>query len=153
MCLFTKKNSLTMNMLSRKSGNNIFNGKVCLSDDLSVEKHLHSDTLHVVGNVKVSGDIISDSVTYSNESIPIGSIFPLVNSSDVVKKGNFLKANGNDVSRDEYKELFDVIGTEFGKGDGTNSFNLPEIDAISSRKKVVNDDIFLYSSALDDVIH
>ncbi len=39
---------------------------------------------------------------------------------------NFLKENGAAVSRTTYSALFAVIGTTFGAGNGTTTFNLPE---------------------------
>lgn len=39
---------------------------------------------------------------------------------------NFLKENGAAVSRTTYSALFAVIGTTFGAGDGSTTFNLPE---------------------------
>jgi phage-related tail fiber protein len=38
-----------------------------------------------------------------------------------------LKANGATVSRTAYAALFAVIGTTYGKGDGFNTFNLPDL--------------------------
>ncbi|MDO5562507.1 MAG: phage tail protein, partial [Synergistaceae bacterium] len=37
----------------------------------------------------------------------------------------YLVANGAAVSRSAYPELFAVIGTVFGAGDGSTTFNLP----------------------------
>lgn len=37
----------------------------------------------------------------------------------------FLLCNGAAVSRTDYKELFDVIGTRYGAGDGVSTFDLP----------------------------
>lgn len=39
----------------------------------------------------------------------------------------FLKANGGAVSRTTYADLFAEIGTSFGAGDGSTTFNLPEL--------------------------
>lgn len=39
----------------------------------------------------------------------------------------WLKANGAAISRTAYAELFAAIGTTFGPGDGTNTFNLPDM--------------------------
>lgn len=41
----------------------------------------------------------------------------------------FLKANGGAVSRTTYSDLFAEIGTTFGSGDGSTTFNLPELRA------------------------
>lgn len=39
----------------------------------------------------------------------------------------YLKANGAAVSRTAYKALFDAIGSTFGSGDGSTTFNLPDL--------------------------
>jgi len=39
----------------------------------------------------------------------------------------WLKANGAAISRTTYANLFSVIGTMFGAGDGVNTFNLPDL--------------------------
>lgn len=39
----------------------------------------------------------------------------------------WLKCNGGAVSRSDYPALFEVIGTSFGAGDGSTTFNLPDL--------------------------
>jgi microcystin-dependent protein len=39
----------------------------------------------------------------------------------------YLLCDGTAVSRTEYKELFALIGTTYGPGDGTSTFNLPDL--------------------------
>ena len=39
----------------------------------------------------------------------------------------YLKANGAAVSRTVYKALFDAIGVTFGGGDGSTTFNVPDL--------------------------
>lgn len=39
----------------------------------------------------------------------------------------WLKADGSAVSRTDYTDLFAVIGTTFGEGDGSTTFNLPDL--------------------------
>lgn len=41
--------------------------------------------------------------------------------------GNTIVCNGAEVSRTTYSELFDVIGTSFGPGDGSTTFNVPDM--------------------------
>ena len=43
------------------------------------------------------------------------------------KKGRWLPCNGAAVSRTTYKDLFDVIGTTYGVGDGSTTFNVPNL--------------------------
>lgn len=54
----------------------------------------------------------------------IGSIIPFTGS--VIPDGH-LMCDGSAVSRSEYSDLFEVIGTNFGDGDGSTTFNLPNI--------------------------
>lgn len=42
----------------------------------------------------------------------------------------WLAADGTAVSRTTYARLFAVVGTEFGAGNGTTTFNLPDPDAV-----------------------
>ena len=53
----------------------------------------------------------------------IGDIKPSLQSSN---HGNWLLCNGQEVSRSDYSELFNLIGTNFGSGDGVNTFNVPD---------------------------
>lgn len=39
----------------------------------------------------------------------------------------WLKANGAEVSRSTYSDLFSAIGTTFGAGDGSTTFELPDL--------------------------
>lgn len=49
----------------------------------------------------------------------------------------FLEADGSAISRDTYSALFAVIGTTFGAGDGTTTFNLPDPTAESGFIKII----------------
>lgn len=57
------------------------------------------------------------------DTLPIGTIVPY--GSDVVPD-NYLLANGQLVSRTDYSELFNIIGTTYGEGDGSTTFALPD---------------------------
>lgn len=56
------------------------------------------------------------------ETIPIGTIVAF--GSTNVPKG-WLLCDGSLVSRTEYSDLFDAIGTTWGEGDGSTTFKLP----------------------------
>lgn len=63
--------------------------------------------------------------TSSVHTVPVGAIFMWgVNNSCPAKT---LQAGGDEVSRTTYSELFGVIGTTFGAGDGSTTFNVPDI--------------------------
>lgn len=55
---------------------------------------------------------------------PTGSI--LTNTSGMVPSG-YLLCDGSEVSRTTYNALFMVIGTYYGDGDGSTTFNLPNL--------------------------
>ena len=58
-------------------------------------------------------------------SVPTGTILPFAGT--VVPDG-FLLCNGAAVSRTTYAKLFAAIGTKWGSGDGSTTFNLPDSD-------------------------
>ena len=41
-------------------------------------------------------------------------------------KGRWLFCDGREISRAEYPDLFEAIGTTSGEGDGTTTFNIPD---------------------------
>lgn len=57
--------------------------------------------------------------------IPIGVIFPFSGQPDAVAHPFFV-ANGQAVSRRDYKPYFDLVGESFGEGDGETTFNVPD---------------------------
>jgi len=58
------------------------------------------------------------------EGIPTATIIPW--SSASVPSG-FLECNGSAVSRSTYSALFAIIGTAYGIGDGSSTFNVPDL--------------------------
>jgi microcystin-dependent protein len=56
--------------------------------------------------------------------LPAGIIMPY--ATTFIGK-DCLLCNGNKVSRTDYKELFDAIGTAWGAGDGSTTFTLPDL--------------------------
>lgn len=57
-------------------------------------------------------------------TIPVGSVMPYAGSSAPT---GWLLAYGQAVSRTTYAGLFAVIGTTYGSGDGSSTFNLPDL--------------------------
>jgi microcystin-dependent protein len=58
------------------------------------------------------------------EGIPTATIVPW--SSASVPSG-FLECNGTAVSRSTYSALFAIVGTTYGAGDGSTTFNTPDL--------------------------
>lgn len=57
-------------------------------------------------------------------TLPTGTIIPY---STVSAPDGYLSCNGAAISRETYKELFAIIGTTYGKGDGSTTFNIPNL--------------------------
>lgn len=60
----------------------------------------------------------------TGDTLPIGSILPFAGSTI---PENWLECKGQAVSRTDYAELFSAIGTIWGIGDGSTTFNLPDL--------------------------
>lgn len=60
----------------------------------------------------------------SGDTYPIGAIAPYAGDTAPT---NWLICDGSAISRDDYAELFLVIGTTYGSGDGSTTFNLPNL--------------------------
>lgn len=78
------------------------------------------------GSIKNSWIAVKHGISQSGSSdnFPIGSIVGFAGTS---VPNNWLIADGSEVSRETYSELFEVIGTYYGEGDGTTTFNLPDM--------------------------
>jgi microcystin-dependent protein len=61
-----------------------------------------------------------------DDKIPVGSIQPFAgNTASVPNK--WLLCDGGAISRSTYPQLFSIIGTTYGTGDGSTTFNLPDL--------------------------
>jgi microcystin-dependent protein len=77
-----------------------------------------SNTLHIaVERASLIGDgIVSDS--------EIGSVMAFATDATPV---GFLPCEGQAISRTTYADLFLVVGTRYGNGDGSSTFNVPDL--------------------------
>ncbi|MDA9159571.1 tail fiber protein [Rhodobacteraceae bacterium] len=84
-----------------------------------------STALDVSGTVNATaftGD--GSGLTGLGGGVPAGSV--IYHAANTAPSG-FLKANGAAVSRSTYAALFTAIGTTFGAGDGSSTFNVPDL--------------------------
>lgn len=58
------------------------------------------------------------------ETLPVGTIIPYASST--LPEG-YMICDGRALSRTEYSKLFQAIGTFFGAGDGSTTFNIPNL--------------------------
>ncbi len=64
-------------------------------------------------------------ISSGGDGIPVAAILPWDSDSNVIPPG-FLECDGSAISRTEYADLFGVIGTKYGSGDGSTTFNVPD---------------------------
>lgn len=69
-------------------------------------------------------EIISSGGSITGDTLPIGSITAYGKETAPT---NWLICDGSAVSRTSYADLFAVIGTKYGEGDGNTTFNLPNL--------------------------
>ena len=75
--------------------------------------------------VKQAYDLANQANQRDVSGIPTGSLVAFAGTT--IPKG-FLLCNGATVSRTTYAKLFEVIGTKWGSGDGSTTFNLPDFN-------------------------
>jgi microcystin-dependent protein len=71
------------------------------------------------------------------EKIPTGAVLPFAANS--VPAG-WLAANGAAISRTAYSSLFSSLGTTYGAGNGSTTFNLPDLRGYFVRGSGTNSD-------------
>jgi phage-related tail fiber protein len=80
------------------------------------------------GTMVTTGDVGTVTKTMlagsSEFGLPVGAVIHVAMTS---APSGYLKANGAAVSRTTYADLFAAIGTTFGSGDGSTTFNLPDL--------------------------
>ncbi len=59
-----------------------------------------------------------------SSDVPVGTVISYTTST---APSGYLKCEGQAVSRTEYKALFEKIGTTYGAGDGSTTFNVPDL--------------------------
>lgn len=59
-----------------------------------------------------------------SKTVPVGTVITM--SANEAPSG-YLFCNGSEVSRTTYADLFAKIGTLYGEGDGSTTFNIPEL--------------------------
>jgi len=88
---------------------------------------LSAITLDISGDVDVDGTLETDAFTIAGVSVlplPAGSLMPYAGSSAPT---GYLLCYGQAVSRSTYAALFSAISTTYGSGDGSSTFNLPDL--------------------------
>lgn len=75
------------------------------------------------GTLNAVGGGTGESSVVNGEVLPIGTMIPFGSQNNI--PANWRICDGSEVSRTAYADLFNVIGTSYGEGDGETTFNLP----------------------------
>jgi microcystin-dependent protein len=76
------------------------------------------------GQVYIADGLGSGAWSHLTSTSPIGIVVPYAGSS---APSGWLLCYGQPVSRTTYSQLFAVIGTTYGVGDGSTTFNVPDL--------------------------
>lgn len=101
--LATKANTATVNTKLAKKQDKLVSGTNI--------KTVNNQTLLGGGNVEIG------------DNSPTGT---MISFGGATPPSGYLKCDGAKISRTTYAKLFAVIGTKYGKGDGSTTFNLPD---------------------------
>lgn len=72
---------------------------------------------------------VTEDITVAAEvgpMVPVGMVLPFAGSGDPI---GYLCCDGRAISRTTYAGLFAVIGTTYGSGNGSTTFNIPNLNA------------------------
>lgn len=109
------------------AGSTVLSSSLSVSDRTVLESTLSvaalvemSSHLSVAGSADVTGRVYQA----THMLVPPGSVVAYIASS---APGGWLLCDGSAISRTTYSILFGIIGTTYGVGNGTTTFNLPDM--------------------------
>lgn len=104
----------------------LYDGELCIEQDTNKLKCGDGVTRYI-------------DLPYIGGNLPTGSVIPFAGT--ILPEDDWLLCNGQAVSRTDYADLYAIIGIKYGNGDGTTTFNVPNlnntfIEATSDSSKV-----------------
>ena len=100
--------------------------KILNRPDLSVvaTSGCYDDLTGKPDNLATDDDIAVLQEEIAKKGVPVGTVEYFATATP---PAGYLKADGAAVGRETYPDLFAAIGTAFGEGDGSTTFNLPDL--------------------------
>jgi len=92
--------------------------------DVTIAQLSQATSISLTDVVPISNGSTTLKATIAQISVPTGTILDFAGNTP---PSEFLECNGQAVSRTTYSTLFAVIGTTWGVGDGSTTFNLPNL--------------------------
>ena len=111
------------------SGSVNFDGSANVSLPVTVKDDSHN---HVIANIdglqdSLNGKLgITEIQANSYRRMPAGTVLWFAGKTAKIPAGTLI-CNGAAVSRTTYADLFNAIGTTYGAGDGSSTFNIPNL--------------------------
>ena len=85
---------------------------------------LEDQTTYLQVGSKINALVMNEIVSEINRNTPVGEVKQYAGET---APNGYLLCQGQAVSRTTYANLFNVIGTKYGNGDGSTTFNLPDL--------------------------
>ena len=95
--------------------------------DAVADNSIGAAAINISGNGTSGQAVVSDgdgSFSYQSNIVPSGALMPYAGTSAPT---GFLLCDGSAVSRSTYATLFSAVSTTYGSGDGSSTFNLPDL--------------------------
>lgn len=95
--------------------------------DSVADNSIGAAAINISGNGTSGQAVVSDgdgSFSYESNIVPSGALMPYAGTSAPT---GFLLCDGSAVSRSTYATLFSAVSTTYGSGDGSSTFNLPDL--------------------------
>jgi microcystin-dependent protein len=99
-------------------------GSQTAANEISWSKHKEKIGDPLKTAIESTQTNISNAISAIEALLPAGLVWPYAGSS---APSGFLLCYGQAVSRETYATLFGVIGTTYGSGDGSTTFNIPDL--------------------------
>lgn len=125
-----KTSGLHTNEISQIKQNNEILSQVKISSDqqndqISNIKNKYDSQTQQISQLTQSIENLGLSSTNNNFALPIGTILASAGSHNNDTK--WIPCDGRVLPRSEYPDLFNMIGTTYGEGDGIYTFNIPDL--------------------------
>jgi|TARA_B100001964_G_scaffold199809_1_gene226366 hypothetical protein len=107
----------------------------------------------VNGDLKVEGNLIFQDesfMTTASSGSPTGAVITFAGST---APDGWLLCDGSAVSRTNYAGLFAVISTIYGEGDGSTTFNLPDMGRKGPKGYDANNAVIPYDELVDGTVN
>lgn len=88
---------------------------------------------NVVGDIYISqtddntGELLTDVSKWKRSSTPLNPTGLIITMATTTVPVGYLECNGSLISRTTYSDLFAIIGIVHGDGDGSTTFNIPDL--------------------------